>query len=358
MPTKKTRSLILSAAFLLALIIWMVSGDFLSSRSEAPEQPASTASQPFRVETLWLEAQPFQPQLRFQGQLHPAQQVEIRAETSGRVERLLVKEGQRVSQGQPLVQLAEDTRPAQLAQLRAELVARQAEVDAAQRLQTANHLARTEFLRLQSSLLQIQADLKAAELDLEFTRPRAPFAAYVNRQQLEPGDAIQQGQTLLQLVETRRLKAEAWVPQQQVQQLQEGQPVTVTLLDGQQLQGKVSVIAHQADPQTRSFRIQALLDNPDLLRLAGASATLEVELPSLPAHYFSAALLSLNDEGRLGVKTVNEQQRVAWLPVRLLSSDAQGVWVAGLPASCQVITLGGGYVKEGEEVTPVVRGDD
>ena len=356
MPAKKTLSLLLALAFLLLLIIWMATGAVLSSREEAPASDPVEPSSPFRVETRWLEAQPFTPQLVLQGQFHPEQQLDIKAETSGRVERLQVQEGTQVEQGQPLLQLSQDTRPARLAQLRAERDSRQAEVNAAERLRSANHLSETEYLRLKSSLLQIKADLEAAELDLQHTQPQAPFSGYLEELVVEEGDWVQAGQTLARLIQTRTLKAEARVPQQRIHKVSLGQEVTLVLLDGEELQGKISFISQQADPGTRSFRIQAKVDNVEQRRLAGASTTLRVQLQPTTAHYLSAALLSLDEAGRLIVKQVKENQRVEAVPITLLSSDASGAWVSGLPARAQVITLGGGFVQAGEAVTPVVTG--
>lgn len=354
MPGKKTLSLLIAIAFFLALVVWMSTGTLLSSHTEAPASEPREASTPFRVETRWLEAHPFTPQLVLQGQLHPEQQLEIKAETSGRVETLQVQEGQQVSQGQSLLQLSKDTRPAQLARLRAERDSRQAELNAAERLRSANHLSETEYLRLKSSLLQIQAELEAAELDLQHTTPRVPFTGFLEELLVEQGDWVQAGQTLARLVQTRTLKAEARVPQQHIHQVSLGQEVTLVLLDGQELSGQISFIGQQADAATRSFRIQARVDNAEQRRLAGASATLQVHLQPTLAHYLSAALLTLDEAGRLGVKQVNQEQKVELIPITLLSSDASGVWVAGLPARAQVITLGGGFVQPGEGVTPVL----
>ncbi|SFC20529.1 membrane fusion protein, multidrug efflux system [Marinospirillum celere] len=354
MPAKKTLSLLLALVLLLLLVIWMISGDLLSSQTEAPEREVPEEASAFRVETRWLEAEPFAPSLTLQGQLHPWQTLEINAETSGRVNQLLVEEGEYLQKGQVLLALDEDTRPAQLARLQAEVATRQAEVTAAERLRTANHLAKTEYLRLKASLLQVQAELEAMQLDIRHTRPRAPFAGYLEEKHVELGSSVQPGQTLARVVNIKQLKAEARVPQQSIHQLQLGQPVTLELLDGRQLQGQISFIAQQAESATRSFRIQAKVDNPEQQRLAGASTSLRIHLPATTAHYLSASLLSLDEAGRLGVKQVDENNRVVFTPIQLLSSDTRGAWVSGLPVRAQVITLGGGFVHAGDQVEPVV----
>ena len=100
----------------------------------------------------------------------------------------------------------------------------------------------------------------------------------------------------------------------------------------------------------RSFRIEVKVDNPQALRLAGASATLHVQTGEALAHRLSPALLSLDKAGRHGVKWVNEQQQVEFTPVQLISVDNQGAWVSGLPNKVALITLGQGFVEPGQQV--------
>ena len=62
---------------------------------------------------------------------------------------------------------------------------------------------------------------------------------------------------------------------------------------------------------------------------------------------------SLDIDGNLGIKTVDELSRVVFYRVELTRSESDGVWVTGLPASAQIITVGQGYVSDGQRVEPV-----
>ncbi|GLR63329.1 efflux RND transporter periplasmic adaptor subunit [Marinospirillum insulare] len=356
MPAKKALSSLLALALFLLLIIWLASGDFLASKSNAPEtNPASKKTELMQVETQWLQAKEFTPIETLQGQLLPLQQVDLLAETSGRVVQLLAKEGQRVKQGTQLLQLAEDSRPAKLARLKAEQASRAAELNAAKRLKGSNLVSENELLRLKSNLLQIEADLKAAELDLANTLPQAPFSGLLEKRHVELGEWVQTGKALFTLLNINQLKAVAQLPQQKVARIQEGQQVSLELLDGRKLLGEISLIGSLADHSTRTFQLEALVDNPKQLRLAGASVTLNIHRASIYAHHLSLASLSLDKQGRLGVKHVNQQQEVVFTPVELLSSDTNGAWLGGLPEKIQLITLGGGFVDAGTSVIPVLQ---
>ena len=70
---------------------------------------------------------------------------------------------------------------------------------------------------------------------------------------------------------------------------------------------------------------------------------------SAPAHLLPQSVLTLNDDGVLGVSTVTENA-VKFMPVTIVSDTREGVWVLGLPASADVITVGQEYVVDGQAV--------
>ena len=71
------------------------------------------------------------------------------------------------------------------------------------------------------------------------------------------------------------------------------------------------------------------------------------------AHKISPSLLTLDLEGNLGIKIVNDNGLVEFHPVVITQSDTNGVWVTGLPESATVIVVGQGYVVPGQLVEAV-----
>lgn len=345
----------LALLLVVALVFWMLSGDVRVAEQEAPEPTAGAEEAPPRVAVKVLESQVYQPALSIQGQVQPWRMVTVLARTDGTVESLPVPQGSQVSAGDRLLQLSPDDRPGQV--LRAEARVRQleAELAAIDRLRSDNLASRTDKLRLESELAAARADLVEARLVSSHLAPTAPFPGVINRRLVELGEYVQAGQALMELVQVDRLKITGSAPQQTVAKLQVGQPVQVTLLDGRTLEGTLSFVASAADPQTRSFRVEAELANPESLRVAGASATLKVLLPERPAMFLSPAYLGLGDDGLLGIHHVGADDRVVFSPVELLSATTEGAWVGGLADRTRLITQGAGFVSPGQRVTPVVQ---
>ncbi|PRY66371.1 multidrug efflux system membrane fusion protein [Vreelandella songnenensis] len=344
----------LASVLVLALVIWLVLGDFQRFQTTAPDAPATTEENTLRVEVREQQSTPFIPQQIIQGHLKAERETTLRANLAGFVAEKPIMQGQSVAEGETLLVLDNDALPERLQQARDELAVAQAEYAGAQRLRQRELISQPDLLRLQSALSASAASVAQLEKQLNDSRPTAPFAGVLDRVQVELGDLLQPGEEWGRLIDDRRLTGAAWVSQQQVGELSVGLPVTARLLNGQHLEGTLTHVSHRADESTRTFYIEATLDNPQRMHLAGGSAELTATLPPRQVHTLSPALLSLDEEGQLAVKHVDEENRVQLTQVQLVSADIERAYVTGLPDSLRLITLGAGLVATGEQVTPVM----
>ena len=85
----------------------------------------------------------------------------------------------------------------------------------------------------------------------------------------------------------------------------------------------------------------------------GVTAEIRIPVESVQAHFISPALLTLDDEGVLGVRIVNDEARVEFKPVSMFATRPDGVWVTGLPENATIITVGQEFVRHGVVVVPV-----
>ena len=170
---------------------------------------------------------------------------------------------------------------------------------------------------------------------------------------MELGSHLEKGDRVALLVDESVLKAVGRVSQQSADKLRLGQPISIRLLDGREAEGRVTYISRVGDSETHSFRVEAQVPNPDGRFSAGVSAELRIAVGSESAHFLSPAVLSLDDTGQVGVKTVNDEGVVRFYPITLVRTEAGGVWLSGLPERVRVITQGQGFVNAGQAVIPV-----
>ncbi|MFO7648540.1 efflux RND transporter periplasmic adaptor subunit [Halomonas campaniensis] len=344
---------LLAIGLTLLLLLWLAMGDLDRFRDAPPTAGEAEQAVPPRVEVATLTAEAHTPTLVLQGQLEAFRELELRARQAGRVAALPVALGGRVEAGDVLLELEPDALPERLAQAEAELTLARAELAGADDLRRRELISNTDHLRLQGGVARAVAEVASLRRQRDDTRPTAPFAGVLDRLDAELGELVQVGEAWGRLVDDSRLVATASAPQRDALALGPGLPVELELLDGTRLPGEVSHVASRAEDATRSFAVEATLDNPQRRRLAGASATLRIALPERRVHRLSPALLELDAEGRLAVKHLVEDDRVAQSPVQLVDADAREARVAGLPERVRLITLGGGFVAPGERVTAV-----
>ena len=85
------------------------------------------------------------------------------------------------------------------------------------------------------------------------------------------------------------------------------------------------------------------------------NATIAISAQGAQAHKLPQSALTLNNEGTLGVRVVDGDNKVEFLPVTLLRDETTGVWVSGLPEQSDVIVVGQDFVTAGVTVAPTYR---
>ncbi len=349
------RSTYIAAGLMAGLGVWLLTG-VLAARPGA-EKPDATATgmktAPMKVSVRDSISQNVMRRMVVQGQLEPRRTVDLRAETEGTVAAANVAKGLAVEAGTILLTLASDDRPERLAEAQALLAQRKVELEAARKLGQKGLQSENALRRAEADMAAAAAALAAAQLDMQRTRIRAPFTGVVNERPAEQGDLLQRGDVVATLIEVDRLLATAQVPQSAVSQLRVGDTVRVLPAGLEPVEGEMVYISGLADTDTRSFRIEVEIPNPSRSLAAGMSATLEIPLSEVNAHFISPALLTLGTDGEVGVMTVDQHDRVTFYATRLVRTDAGGAWVAGLPERARIITLGQGFVTEDQVVEPV-----
>ena len=116
--------------------------------------------------------------------------------------------------------------------------------------------------------------------------------------------------------------------------------------------GQVTFLSRSADPATRTFRVEIEVPNPDLRIRDGQTAEIAISSAGVKAHLLPQSSLTLDNEGALGVRMVDEKDMVVFAPVSVMRDTIDGIWVTGLPEVANVILVGHEYVTAGVTVAP------
>lgn len=344
------RSYIAALAIFVAVVLLFTVGTLLNGGAASPDAEQAETSHRFEVVVRTVEARMRPASLSLRGHAEAFREVVARAETGGRVAEAQRLEGTRVAAGDVLCRLDVDSRSAAVQQAEADLRARQLEYDAAAELSERGHRSANQVAAAEAARDAARARLSAAREELANVNIAAPFDGIFDGRAAEVGDFLRAGDACGTVVQLDPILVVAEVGERHVAELEPGMAGSARLVTGQTVDGTIRFVERRADPATRTFRVELEAPNPDHAIRAGITAEIRLDLPEEPAHRVPASILALNAEGVLGVRIVEEGNRVRFVPVELLSDDGEQVWVAGLPRRAEVIVLGQDFVADGVEV--------
>jgi membrane fusion protein (multidrug efflux system) len=279
---------------------------------------SESESRPVRARVVPVEVRQVQRVVESVGSLFPFEEVTVSSEVEGRVARVLTDVGDRVRLGQPLVEvapleleLALQQEQAAFRQARANLglsegrddlpdPAQAAEVkraaadmkDAEQKYTRAKSLFADGLIaqgtydetearynsaraahdmaiqgveRLRAQLAQRRSALAVASKKRSDAVIRAPFGGHVKERMVTAGQYLKVQSPVMVIVNTDPLRVRLKVPEKMAGWIAVGQPVTVSVeaYPGRTFEGSIARINPSVDPSTRSFDVEALLDNHD-----------------------------------------------------------------------------------------------
>ena len=349
-------SAVIAVVISIAAVGWMLSGIF--ERTQAPaESPAADAGRtetpPPRVRVKRISARSHAVAISVRGRSEAGRRVDVRAETDGRIVNLSVTRGDTLSEGDELARIAVEGRRAKLAEYSARLQQRRIHYEATAALAKKGLSSKEALANAKADIDAATAAVEQVEVEIARTRLRAPFDGILLEGHAELGDYLKKGERFGRIIDLDPILFVGSVTERSVGWLRPGLPAMATSLGGQEVRGTLRYIAPAADAATRTYRIEVEAENPDHRIREGITADITIDVDTRMAHFVTPALLSLADDGTIGLKTVDEHSRVRFRRVSIIEDTPSGVWLGGLPAEVRIITVGQEFVVAGQEVIPV-----
>jgi RND family efflux transporter MFP subunit len=367
----------------LSALVFLIAGCGEQKQAAAPPPPAVTVAQPVKRTVFDYD--------EYVGRFVAVNSVEIRARVSGYLDKVHFTDGQMVKQGGLLFSI--DRRPFEnaLAQARANLTLAQSnltytEADFQRAQQLVKDKTITEqsydqrsqaFRNAQASLNANQAQVKQAELDLQFTELRAPVDGRIGDRRVSVGNLVAGGTggnsaTLLATIvsldpirfeftfdEASFLRYER--ASKSNQEMADGTKIALKLIDEQDYEheGRMDFIDNVIDRTTGTIRGRAVFDNPKGLFTPGMFA--RVRVPGSPPY---DALLVPDaavgtEQTRKFVYVVGADNKVQQKYVELgqATKDKLRVIKTGIGPDDRVIVNGLMRARPGVVVSPKTEGE-
>ena len=346
------RSRWVAGGLALAITVWMGSGYLLPSESAREEVRAPVSPRAVSVAVRRSVAEPVQQIFVAEGQALPDRDTTVRAEVSGQIAEILVERGDDLEAGQVIARFDLAARQADLRRAEQELERAQREFDNASALVERGIATVDRVAQARATLAAAQASLSEAQEAINDTEIRAPFAGRLEAMDINIGEIVTAGADVGRIVDNTPLEISIQIPQQSLRAIKVGQTAEVAFITGETATGEVRFVATSADAETRTFMARIEVANADGAIPAGISARLRIPTGQQTAHFVSPAILSLDTDGTLGIKTVGEDNVVEFHRIDIVRAQTDGIWVSGLPDETRIISIGQGFVNDGETVDP------
>ena len=320
----------------------------------------------------------------YTARVEPLEFVELRSRVSGYLEKIFFKEGQIVKAGDLLFVI--DPRPyeaslaaakASVKEVEARLLLAKTNLERAKDLLKSNAISKeiydtreSDVLSTEASLLNAQALLKEAELNLEYTHIRAPISGKVSQRLVDPGNLIPANTTVLTtIVNSSIVQAYFEISERDMLRYQnsglfkeidvinrKGPPVEMTLWgeEHKPFKGELTYFDNRIGSQTASLTMRADIKNPDHYLAAGMFGKIKVrggkaqEFLVLPEEIIGTDLINRY------VLVVNKDGIVEYRPVKIgrLFGKYRAI-EEGVTENDDVIFVGLQRAAPGAKVTPL-----
>lgn len=365
----------LAAAGLTATLLLSGCGNEVANAegTEAPAAPPAPA-----VTVAEVLRQPVTDYEELTGRFEAIERVELRPRVSGYIHSVNFREGAEVHEGDALFVI--DPRPyeAALKRARAELARAQSarrhaasERERASKLLALRAISQEEFdartsgdEQANAEVQAAQAAVDAAELDLTFTRVRAPISGVVGRAEITAGNFVSAGETrLTSLVSVDPIYVrfdggeQVWPGLARGARGGEVPPAFIGVADeeGHPHRAEVVFFDNQVDPATGTVRVRARLENPERRFAPGMFARVKLGRGTPYEAVLVRDSAIGTDQDRRFVLVVNPQNQVEYRTVEL-GALHEGLRVVrrGLAAGDRVIVNGLQRARPGSVVEPEV----
>ncbi|MBR1885085.1 MAG: efflux RND transporter periplasmic adaptor subunit [Schwartzia sp.] len=373
MKSGKSRIFLIMAVVLVVIIGFRVAKNVMERNEQAQKSRQGTV---VSVVAEHPKRQTVVPKIRFSGTLSPIWQADVAAKVDGRIERVLVAEGQAVAAGQDLVVLEQQDMSA------AYLAAEGAYVDAQTNLEkTAMDLDRAEKLLMEGAISREAVDnlrfananaaakldaaqgaLDAAQSRLGGTTVSTPRAGIIQKRYYQEGYYAKVGTALFNIADISTLLAKIDVPEGYVASVAPGGTVDFVIPsmagDDKTARGKITRVAPVADSASRTFEAEVSIDNRDGRLKGGVYADAVITTkpkPDILTVPFSAIVM--RDDQRT-VYVVEDDTAVRRVITTGYIGDDLVEILGGVTEKDLVIAGGQNKLREGSKVKVVDRLDD
>ena len=278
--------------------------------------------------------------------------VTLKSQVEGKISSKNFSKGNFYKAGKNLLLIDPEDKIAKLKEMEALLNQRKKEYEVAENLYKKGFRSEVKLTESRTNFENALALFEKSQVELNNTKIIMPFDSSVEDSFVELGDYVKKGDSIAKIVDLNPIFIDITASEKEINKIKLFQQTRVRI--GKKLfQEKINYISKTSDPETRNFKIQVEVDNTNSNILSGLSTEIEIDLDPENAYFIPSSLITLNNEGKIGLKIIFNNL-VKFIPIKILSDTGKGFWVEISDnfnnKEIVVITQGHEFTVEGEKV--------
>ena len=235
---------------------------FVKDLEEKIEAEAPTEKSRTLVTTRPVERSEFKHYVEIQGTVASDKMATVTTEMPGRLTMQKLEEGDRVRKGELVAKVDIEQLDQQIAELQTQLTLATDVFNRQQRLWDQNIGTELQYLEAKTRKESLEQSLESIRVNQRKANIYAPISGVVEMVNLKVGELASPGLPIAQLMDTRKVKVVAAVPEKYLSGVKRGDVVSVNFpaLD-KEIEARVSLIGSTINPGNRTFEVEVELDN-------------------------------------------------------------------------------------------------
>ena len=275
----KTISITLISLALLGLIGYRITKN--SAESEKNDKKGDKKP-PLTVTAIVVSSKDFSNAISLSGSIEANENVEIRSEVSGIVEKISFSEGTNVSKGQVLLKVNDIELRAQLSQAITKQKLASENERRAKLLLQKEAISQEEYDIASAEFRSLKAQTQLIQAQIAKTTIRAPFSGKIGLRNISPGTYVTPTTLITKLVSSSQVKISFSIPEKYASEIENNAAILFTIPNNpQKFSAKIYAIEPEIETATRTLKIRAIADNSNGKLLPGTFATIELSLKNI-----------------------------------------------------------------------------
>jgi len=235
---------------------------------------------PMMVDAIVVSETNFANTISLSGSIEANENVEIRSEVSGIVEKIYFTEGTNVSKGQVLLKVNDIELRAQLSQAQTRQSLASENERRAKLLLQKEAISQEEYDIASAEFRSLKAQTQLIQAQIAKTSIRAPFSGKIGLRNISPGTYVTPTTLITKLVSANQVKISFSIPEKYASEVENNSPIQFTIPNNsEKFTAKIYAIEPEIETSTR--KIRAIAENPNGKLLAGTFATIELPLKNI-----------------------------------------------------------------------------